>query len=117
MSEIAVVFGYVCLVGYIFYLSHDLMGKPKNNIEKGILKFLQPQHIAIFIRIIGMWVVVGGMGLLAIMSAGTAYETFMENALIATLYMTGGFSIVYLVLYVIFLITEHMTNMINWRFK
>lgn len=117
MSDVAVVIGYVCFVAYVFYLSHDLMGKPKNDVESLILKWLQPQHIAIFIRITGMWLVVAGISLLAIMSSGTNYEALMTDMVTISVLTTGGVSLIYLVLYVTFQITTNIEKLGNWRYK
>lgn len=114
MNEIALVFGYALFCIYIFYLSYDLMGKPRNNIERTVLKWIQPQNIAIFVRFLGMWSVVGGLGLLRLMADSGAYEDFFQAIFVVSIYVTFAIMLIYLVLYLMFQITVRMQEVGTW---
>ena len=117
MSELALVGGYALIVVYLFYLSFDLMGKPNNGVERSVLKWLQPKHIAIFIRILAMWSVVGGMALLLLIATGTVYEPFFESIFVTGVWSMIGITLIYLYLYFMFQITEKMQEAGKMRYK
>lgn len=117
MVETALIIGYALLTSYLFYLSYDLMGKPKNTIEKTVLQYLQPQTIAIFVRILAMWAVVGGVALMALMAKTTAYEGFFNAIFVSSIYTTFALTFLYLALYFTFTITTKIQEASRWRYK
>lgn len=117
MTETALIIGYSVLIVYLFYLSYDLLGKPKNTIEKSVLKWLQPQTIGIFVRLLAMWSIVGLTAFLAIIAQAGAYESFFNAIFISSIYVTFAITLIYLALYFTFTITTKLEEASKWRYK
>lgn len=115
--EQPLIVGYSLLVIYLFYLSYDLMGKPQNKVEHFVLKWLQPQNIAIFVRLLAMWSISGGTALLALIAQSTPYTAFFDAIFIISLYLNLAITLIYLALYFTFQVSTRLEEAGNWRYK
>lgn len=120
MNEIAMIFGYALITIYVFYASYDLMGKPRINTDRKIMKLMQPQNIAIITRILAMWMVVFGIGLLNIMTQDTDYASFFDTMTSAGVLLMTAYSLIYFALFVIFLLQDALEKAaptMRWKDK
>ena len=93
------------------------MGKPKTKVENKVLKMLAPQNIAIFVRLLAMWSVVGLTALLAIISKSGAYESFFNSIFISSIYVTFAITLIYLALYFTFQVSVRIEEASKWSYK
>lgn len=111
MSEIAVVFGIAFVIVFYYIYTKDLLDKPSDAMNRKIWSYIRFKDMAVFLHMIGAFLVIGFLGLLVTISTGTTYQIATETFFTAFSWLVIGVFMIYFVIYFIFRLNEELTSL------
>ena len=109
MSALAVTLGLIFLIAFYYFITKDLIEKPKSAIDQIIAKRLRIKDILVFFHLLGLFLLVGFMWFLVILSAGETYETLLTTFATVVNWLVIALFLGYTSVYIIFRVEEEFT--------
>lgn len=98
-------------------MTKDLIEKPKSALDQIIAKRLRIKDVLVFFHLLGLFLLVGFMWFLVILSDATAYETLLTTFATVVTWLTVALFIGYTSVYVIFRVQEEFSVYKHDKYK